>query len=196
MMSFIRKFAAAAGVIASAAVFSSPAAADGPEMLQPASGWNINYGPSNCRLSRIFGEGEDQVVLTLDRFGPSDDFQMIVAGRPLRRLLSRTPSMDIGIRFGPHEEEEESNAFAGALESFDPAIIVSSASIASLPQEAEGLEWDDPVRYDPKNAGGRISPEQEARTEWVSLSNRGRTFTLPPGQWPSLWPQCASVQTT
>ena len=182
----IAKFATAAGAFASAAVFSYPSAAradEGPEMVEPSSPWNIEYAESSCRLSRIFGEGDDTIVLALDRFGPGGGFQMIVAGKELRRLTTRAPVIEVETRFGPYEEATETSAFAGDLGKFKPALIIGGTGLGPDPERHDDDEfaWDDPTMYEIDPADEEKLIAREARAEWLSVSRGRRIIYLATG---------------
>lgn len=67
------------------------------DVLAPSSKWNVEFSERSCMLRRAFGEGVDEVGLRLERFGPGDKFQLVLAGK---RLTSLTPGTAIAIRYG------------------------------------------------------------------------------------------------
>ena len=62
---------------------SVPGAASEPLTLEPSSHWQLNYDRGSCRLSRTFGEGENQVLAHFIRYTPSPDFEVLLVGEPV-----------------------------------------------------------------------------------------------------------------
>ncbi len=64
------------------AVAACPAAAAAKEFvpLAPATKWQMDYAPSECRLLRTFGEGKGQTTLQLSRLDVNDVLEMALAG--------------------------------------------------------------------------------------------------------------------
>jgi hypothetical protein len=50
----------------STALAAMPAQAE-PVVLKPSSPWNVDFGEDKCRLSRLFGEGENQHYLAFQQ---------------------------------------------------------------------------------------------------------------------------------
>ncbi|MXO68793.1 hypothetical protein GRI72_08140 [Altererythrobacter marinus] len=103
----------AAGAAALAAVFAGqPASAGEPVHLAPSSPWQLRYDKEACRLSRSFGEGEQEVVLTLAKYAPGIAMEFVVAGTPLRPDGDR-----FAYRFDPvREPDEERHALFGTAD--------------------------------------------------------------------------------
>ena len=93
------------------------------QRLAPGSPWNINYDDDSCRLGRVFGEGNDQVALYLERYAPGEAFALLVAGAPLNRLRRYER---VTLRFGPGETGQKDGFTAGELGKLKPALIMSS----------------------------------------------------------------------
>lgn len=58
-------------------------AAAQPVRLQPSTQWNVDYAENSCRLSRAFGTGDDQIVLSLESEAPGM-VDMFVLGKKLK----------------------------------------------------------------------------------------------------------------
>lgn len=77
--------------LSAAALASSllPVTANAAELVltdAPGSNWVVDNGEEACRLSRTFGEGEDEVRLVLTQWAPGKAFSVMLAGHPLRRF--------------------------------------------------------------------------------------------------------------
>lgn len=67
--------------VASGAVTADGIAAEPPAPLAPASKWQMDYAPAECRLLRTFAEGKDKTTLQLGRLDVSDVLEMALAGQ-------------------------------------------------------------------------------------------------------------------
>lgn len=132
------------GAIAAAlAALLSPMAAGAkdsePLLLQPSSKWNVHYADDSCRLSRSFGEGREQIALMFDRFQPSDNFRLILAGQPMGGPRSRQSA---SIRFGTTLPEQQINFFPGDLGKNVPAwVFTDSVRIRPYPDRDDKAAW-------------------------------------------------------
>ena len=80
-----------AAIIVSAAIGGllmpqAQAAAVQPDMidLEPSSHWNADFGDESCALKRKFGEGANEVMLELRKYGPTRGFELTVMGPALK----------------------------------------------------------------------------------------------------------------
>lgn len=112
-------------VVLALAALSGPALAiPATQPLQPTSAWNLDYAQEECRLSRSFGSGDDQLVLRIARGGSIGAVDMVLAGKGLPRLPSR-----IGVKV-----------------SMPPKDTVATASAYSMPLPGpleRFLRWND-----------------------------------------------------
>ena len=130
-----------ASLIIFALTISSPAkaAAPAPLVLKPTSAWQVNYAEERCRLGRQFGDGEQSVILFMDRFSPSEYFRLTIAGKLIRTSVQKG---DANIQFGPSEQEQQIAFLAGNLGK-EPALIFSSSARVAPPSVAELLAIKD-----------------------------------------------------
>lgn len=116
-------------------LLSTPTPVVAKETLQlaPSSPWQINYSKDSCRLARVFGKDEQQILLTMDRFAPGEWFYMVISGNP---VTLHTSSRLISVQFGPEEAEQrldfkrgEQGLNVGEDEKpvTRPAILIASA---------------------------------------------------------------------
>lgn len=75
----MRKFLAI--VCSVAAVVAQTAQGAETKTLKPSSPWNVDYSEHSCALKRVFGEGDDSVLLEFRQFAPGDDFNVTVASK-------------------------------------------------------------------------------------------------------------------
>lgn len=75
----MRKFLAI--VCSAAAVVAQTAQGAETKTLKPSSPWNVDYSEDSCALKRLFGEGDDTVLLELRQLAPGDDFSVTVASK-------------------------------------------------------------------------------------------------------------------
>lgn len=69
-------------------------------MLESAGDWKLREYDDKCRVSRVFGSGEDRVTLWLDQGGAPQIYNLTLIGRPLRNPYGPA----VRIRFGEEEE--------------------------------------------------------------------------------------------
>ena len=126
------------GIVAAAmALTATPASAEdypnalaedeGTTVLQPISPWNIDFGASRCRLTRLFGNEDDQHLLFFEQGAPRPNFGVTFAGSEVRRFQDAR-HLEIGMeRDEPVERQERIGI--GDVAQVGPAIIVASYSI-------------------------------------------------------------------
>ncbi len=157
---------------AAAVAFPSPSAAATPEplVLKPSSTWQVNYAEDQCRLARQFGEGEQSVLLFMDRYGPSEYFRMSISGKPMRTSIEKG---DADVQFGPVEAEQQLlflNGFLGK----QPALVFASAARIAGRTAAETAAYanrdqSEAVLVQP------ISEERQSATKYLRIGKPLRT---------------------
>lgn len=72
-------------VVGSAMLLSmaSASASETAQPLSPSSPWQADFGDESCALKRMFGEGENQVILEFRKFGPGRNVQLTIFGPSL-----------------------------------------------------------------------------------------------------------------
>lgn len=98
-------------------------------VLEPSSPWSMDYAEDSCRLARIFGTGDQSVFFYIERFAPSTEQFVVVAGKP----LSRYEKKPVGLRFSPDAPLRESTIFWGTHGSFAPAVIAPTVDLVEKP---------------------------------------------------------------
>lgn len=94
--------------------------AEEPLSLGGTSAWQVNYADDSCRLARRFGEGDDSVMLVLDRYEPGDFFRLTLIGE---RFSSARPNREVTIRFGP-DAPAQNASFIKATTNHVPTILI------------------------------------------------------------------------
>ncbi len=151
-----------------------------PLHLQPSSKWLLNYADDSCRLARQFGEGDDKVMLVMDRFEPGDGMRMSFFGKPAR--TSRMDG-DAKIRFGPNQAEQAIGFYPGRGDGKTPALVLRSEVRIAPRSEAENGAYDAA-----RNAGdfgfrwSTVTPAEEAAVTWIEVGSPvSRPFVLETG---------------
>ncbi len=157
---------------AAAVAFPSPSAAATPEplVLKPSSTWQVNYAEDQCRLARQFGEGEQAVLLFMDRYGPSEYFRMSISGKLMRTSIEKG---DADVQFGPVEAEQQLSFLNGFLGK-QPALVFASAARIAGRTAAETAAYtnrdqSEAVLVQP------ISEERQSATKYLRIGKPLRT---------------------
>jgi hypothetical protein len=144
-------------------------AAPDPLRLKPSSLWNVRHEMEFCRLGRAFGEGDQSVQLTFERFGPGDEFRLLISGKAMRERATTS----VSIRFGAEQSPE---MFGYTLGYFDkiPVWIVEAGRLVPRPDEmlrpkSKKIAFDAP-------APPPVLPGVEAAVRYIEL---GRPFSQP-----------------
>ncbi|MEO1968966.1 MAG: energy transducer TonB [Sphingomonadaceae bacterium] len=119
-MKFSAFILAATSLIANSAAAASN---DVPIVLQPSSPWDINYGKNSCRLSRIFGSGEDSTAFYLEKYDIGSMFTVLMAGKTLKHF-ARPDSI---IRFSNGGGALELTA--GQFGSYGPSVVAIDGTL-------------------------------------------------------------------
>ena len=151
-------------LVVSGALYGAIPAQAAPTILKPASKWVVNYADTGCRLARQFGEGNDSVVLAFNRYSPSENFQLMIAGKPAGKL---TGTEKLIVQFGPDIGEQSLSYQAGQLGKV-PALIFSYARIA--PFEAARIKTDDGSEL--WEQAPVVTPEKLAAISYVSFKKK------------------------
>lgn len=110
------------------------AAPEEPSRLKPSSKWISDYQPDGCRLMRAFGEGDDQILLQLSRFAPTDSFSMTLSGKK----LGMKSKGQANIQFGPTEAEQSIEYLPGVIGKY--SALVMSGDMRIVPLSAQQLK--------------------------------------------------------
>lgn len=174
------------------AALASPgmAAAKEPLRLKPSSKWNVHYADDSCRMGRSFGEGDQMVVLLVDRYQPGDWMRISFVGKPAHTRLNEGK---IGLRFGPAEAEQELEFYPGTVANRTPTLIIRG-SLRIAPRSLEEIAAFKalPEAGQFQFQSGEITREQEAAVTYIEVKRSIRQpFILETG---SLGPPLAALE--
>ena len=152
-----------------AALASTPvAAANEPLVLAPSSKWTAHYRPDSCRLMRSFGTDKETVFLVINRYHPTDYFQMTVAGAPMVRFNSQTKAK---VQFGPDEAVQEQSYHEGALGEYKAIIFMQEFTVD---QRDEQPPTEDAFQGS-RPESTALSKERLAAIKTLTLQRAGRS---------------------
>ena len=166
------------------------AGAKEPLRLTPSSQWNVHYGDDSCRMTRVFGEGDQQIAFIADRYRPGDSLRISFVGKPARTSLNEG---NIQLRFGPTEAEQEVAFFPATMNDKTPAIVLRGSVRIAVRSETEIAANDAALK-----AGNYlfqwpdVTPAQEAAVTFIEVKRAIREpFVLETG---SLGPPLAALR--
>jgi TonB family protein len=149
--------------------------------LKPTSKWVLNYAEDSCRLARQFGDGDDQITLFLDQFGPGEWFRIMFLGKSLRSRSDTRPLRGT-IRFGPHEAEADVAGLMGMTGDLPTFMVERAQRLAPL-SAAEKAASEDAERRGMEFEPEPISAERERAATWLELRKAFRSdFVLETGR--------------
>jgi Gram-negative bacterial TonB protein C-terminal len=155
-----------AAIVAQAS-FGAPAA---PLHLKPSSKWISDYQPDGCRLMRQFGEGDDKAIIIMNRFAPSDYFQLTLAGKAFKREKRD----QVKIQFGSNEAEQDIDFLPGNFGEMPAILMVGLMRITPVTkEEIKAHEKLKPTVYLPQ------VPLGAAREKAVTFVKVGRSLRKP-----------------
>lgn len=153
------------------ALIASPVRAE-PVVIQPSSPWNVDFAEDKCRLSRLFGEGENQHYLAFQQYWPAPEAGLTVAGPAFDkfRSLERTQ-----VRFYETQAPMRTTPFTGKVEQFGTGVIFSNLKLESGEPEANVV--DEPGK------GGlpQMDTALGNQVQFVELKQVGREVRLATG---------------
>lgn len=106
------------------ALISAPAQAE-LVVLKPSSPWSIDFAENNCRMVRMFGEGDNQHLLTFQQHSPDKFTSLSAAGPAFKKFRNRKQT---DLRFFKTQKPFSTNPFTGSAERFGNAVIYSVIS--------------------------------------------------------------------
>jgi hypothetical protein len=125
-------FKAAACSIAASGLFISPASAQMQLLtLEPTSEWTLQAEPDRCRITRDFGEGDNQTTLSLEKGLSGSGFNLVVIGAQVDKPYSDW----VRFQFGPDEKVNNRKFVAGKTPNGKPMATIPSATFAPRVEE-------------------------------------------------------------
>ncbi|MCR2834373.1 energy transducer TonB [Parerythrobacter lacustris] len=157
-----------------ALALSAPASVEAKIVrLAPSGPWSMNYADDSCRLSRLFGEGEERVAFYIERYGPGDRFHMVVAGE----ALGKSPRPETRVQFGAQDAGYDYVPSLGELVEYSPALIFTAAYPSAQRAETGFARKSGKEKYedfiDPRIFAHDVTDQQLAAIEWVAFERTG-----------------------
>lgn len=147
-----------------------PAAARGagePIVLEPTSGWVLDYAAERCTLVRLFGTGRDEMRLRIDSFGSWTGFRFTVVGD--RVPGSYGPQGALKVRFTPDTEDRDTGSLRG--KSGDDNAAAFTAAIVPIDLATS----DDPIPSVERFLADPMVVDFERQTDSLLLKFSWRT---------------------
>lgn len=136
--------------------------------LDPSTPWNIDGTPSGCTLRRGFGSGAVPLTLSIQRYEPGDEFELVVEGD---ELASVTPTTALRVSYGGRVAPRDPQAFKTGTTMRDgrqqPVATIFMSST---------LRGDATIASD-----AMVTPEMEAQATSVKLGWRSTELVLKTG---------------
>ena len=135
--------------------------------LAPFTPWNVNYGEKICTLRRGFGAKEKPSVIIIDRFGPTDMFQLTVVSDEFK---SFEQGKILTLRFGEQKPRRIGSVVPGQTSTKTATLFFGNISLSEMIGD--------------ENDGWRpeVTSATEASVQTISISyfSQERTFQTGP----------------
>ncbi len=135
-----------------AAQLIAPAAQarDMPKSFAPASAWAMDYADDSCRLLRTFASGADQIIISLERFGPGTG---LVVSLTSNALEPRPRAESAFLAYGDDETSEMSLLYSKQPDGqiyalFGSFPVLRDSESERLSTEERRLRSGDPLSPD------------------------------------------------
>jgi hypothetical protein len=138
-----------------------------PTTLAPISPWNVDWSATTCSLRRLFGTKERESLLVMERYGPTDVFQLTIVSDEFKSYEQGNP---LQLKFGDGKPRRITSVSPGKSVNGTATLFFSSQSLAE-PVDHASSEWRAPVTH-----------ATEAATTTISVSYFGheRVFSIGP----------------
>ncbi|MCJ1960313.1 TonB family protein [Novosphingobium mangrovi (ex Hu et al. 2023)] len=95
-------------------------------VLEASSPWNVDWADNACLLQRMYGEGEEGVLLRFMNFTPDYTYQIQLTGGPAKLNL---PHRDIDVAFAPFPSYEADAIAAKVDDTYDSLLFTTEIAI-------------------------------------------------------------------
>lgn len=150
---------------------SPAAAAQSVVTLSPVTPWNVDWTPTTCTLRRGFADRELPDMLTIERFGPTDQFQLTLGSKA---LAGYKQGQRIWLHYKAGERSPVFGAMPGKSQSGKAFLLISSASL----DPAFGQKDD---QEHPADNQLRVTPAREAEIKQIAVEFGSRTVVFDTG---------------
>lgn len=123
---------------------ASPASANEAAILAPASSWNVDWTDRTCTLLRTFGDAKKPDLLWIEKYAPTEWFQLNLISDDLPEFNSTTP---VWLTFGEQAPVRAGLVRSGTAKDGRRTLFVSRTSLTpsdTAPRDAEPAEKPNP----------------------------------------------------
>lgn len=156
-----------------AAVFPlTPTYGAEPVTLSPSNQWNVDFAADNCRLIRVFGEGENRHYLAFVQYWPDETTGMTIAGPAFKHFRGNDLT---AVRFFETQTPADTRPFMGTVEGFGDGIIYSSVMIDKV--EKDSSQSNQPI----KQGWPKLDTKLGEKARFIELRQASHTVRLETG---------------
>jgi hypothetical protein len=127
--------------------------------LAPFTPWNVDYGEKICTLRRGFGSREKPSVIIMDRFGPTDLFQLTVVSEEFRSFQQ---GQALTLQFGEQKPRRIASVVPGKAGTKTATLFFANTSVSERIGDKDD-SWKPPV-----------TPATEAAIKTIGISYGGK----------------------
>jgi TonB family protein len=150
---------------------SPAAAAKSVTALSPVTPWHVDWTPTTCALSRGFTNRELPDMVTIERFGPTDTFQLTLGSK---ELAAYQQGQRIWIHYKPGERSPVFGAMPGKSTNGKALLLISSTSLDPT--------FGDKQTFENTNANPlKVTPEREAEIKQIAVEFGSRMVVFETG---------------
>lgn len=102
--------------------------------LAPITPWNVDYGEKICTLRRGFGHNDRPSVIIINRFGPTDRFQLTIVSDEFK---SFSQGQTLSLQFGEQKPRRLDSVIPGQT-STKTATLFFRVRLSPRPSTARG----------------------------------------------------------
>jgi hypothetical protein len=106
-----------------------------PVHLAPVTPWNVDYGEKICSLRRAFGSKDKPSLITLDRFGPTDAFQLTVISNEFKSFRQGDA---LSLRFGEQKPRRIRSVIPGETQQKTRTLFFPNMTISETIGDENG----------------------------------------------------------
>jgi TonB family protein len=139
-----------------------------PLRLAPASPWNVHYADDSCRFGRAFGEGDQQITFSAERYDDGNDLRISFYGKSLKK----NEDGELRLRFHPYDHVIKAIFYPATGSNAIPALVLASPVRLYDAAEEEKRRTDGFQSGDDVDRLLAVTPEQEAAITSWELSGR------------------------
>lgn len=140
-----------------------------PVVLEPSSPWNVDFAPTSCRLSRVFGGEGDRHLLFFEQHYPSSLSGVTAAGPAFDRFRGGARTY---VSTSDAQEPFRTKPYAGDIAQIGRGLIYSSLR----------LEYRESQSETPGGALPQLDTEFAGTVDYVSLRQGRREVRFKTGQ--------------